>query len=355
VRTRLPRRLALATTGVVAVALLTPAAAAASPDVEEARQEVAQLGAEVEAASAEYAAVEARLHAQQNQVAAAEARVAAQATLVQMLQAQVVDLAVETYKSGGVDPQLSLLATGSTELSGASGMLGLLAERRAVTLTDVRDATRRAGTSPRRDEGRARGRLRRCRPTSPSAAPTSRPAWPAPRTSSRSPRPKRSGSSPARRPARPPRRREAAPAEGPPVPPSRSPPVSSGELATPSPGRQSPWGMRVHPVYGDRRHHSGMDIITGCGTPVVAAADGVVESADWEGSYGNILVLRHGVSSGGELSTAYAHLEEFVVKKGSVTRGQLIGYVGTTGLSTGCHLHFEVRIDGKDVDPAGFI
>ena len=115
VRTRLPRRLALLATGDRRVALLAPAAEAATPDVEEARTQVAQLGAEVEAASAEYAVVEARLAAQQNQVAAAEARVQSQATLVQMLEAQVVDLAVETYKSGGVDPQLSLLATGSTD------------------------------------------------------------------------------------------------------------------------------------------------------------------------------------------------------------------------------------------------
>jgi murein DD-endopeptidase MepM/ murein hydrolase activator NlpD len=354
VRTRLPRRLALAATGVVAVALLTPAAAAASPDVDEARQEVAQLGAEVEAASAEYAAVEARLHAQQNQVAAAEARVAAQAALVLMLEAQVVDLAVETYKSGGVDPQLSLLATGSTELSGASGMLGLLAERRAVTLEDVRDATAelerlRDATKVELEGAQAlQADLAQRRADIEARLAGAQDVLAVAEAEAQ----RQLAREEARKAAEASRSTRRASAAGAAV---ALPPVSSGELATPSPGRQSPWGMRVHPVYGDRRHHSGMDIITGCGTPVVAAADGVVESADWEGSYGNILVLRHGSSSGGELSTAYAHLEEFVVKKGSVTRGQLIGYVGTTGLSTGCHLHFEVRIDGKDVDPAGFI
>ena len=353
-RTRLPRRLALATTGVVAVALLTPAAAAASPDVEEARQEVAQLGAEVEAASAEYAAVEARLHAQQNQVAAAEARVAAQATLVQMLEAQVVDLAVETYKSGGVDPQLSLLATGSTELAGASGMLGLLAERRAVTLEDVRDATAelerlRDATKVELEDAQAlQADLAQRRADIEARLAGAQDVLAVAEAEAQRQLAREEARKAAEASRSSTRRTSAGAAVA-------LPPVSSGELATPSPGRQSPWGMRVHPVYSDRRHHSGMDIITGCGTPVAAAADGVVESADWEGSYGNILVLRHGASSGGELSTAYAHLEEFVVKKGSVTRGQLIGYVGTTGLSTGCHLHFEVRIDGKDVDPAGFI
>jgi len=142
-------------------------------------------------------------------------------------------------------------------------------------------------------------------------------------------------------------------------------PMSNGRLATPTPGRQAAYGWRIHPVYGVRKFHSGMDIITGCGTPVVAAADGVVDSASWDGSYGNIIVLRHGDSGGGDsgggesgggaMSTAYAHLDEFAVKSGQVSRGEVIGYVGTTGLSTGCHLHFEVRVDGQDVDPARFI
>ncbi|MFC6852065.1 M23 family metallopeptidase [Aquipuribacter hungaricus] len=137
--------------------------------------------------------------------------------------------------------------------------------------------------------------------------------------------------------------------------PVAAPPGSDGILVTPTPGRQSAYGWRIHPVYGVRKFHRGMDISVGCGTPVIAAADGVVQSAKWDGSYGNIIVVRHGPSPVGDLSTAYAHLSEYAVTSGPVTQGQVIGYVGTTGLSTGCHLHFEVRIDGQDVDPAGFI
>ncbi len=351
-RTRVPRCLALLATGAFSVSLLAPSAQAAqvAPDVEEAKQQVAQLGAEVEAASAEYAAVEARLVAQQNQVAAADARAASQAALVEQLREQVVELAVQTYKTGGVDPQLSLLATGGTGLADSSKMLGVLAERRAVRLADVRDAQvelerlredakaelqavealeadlaqRRADIEARLAGAQDVLAVAEAEAQRQLVLEEARRAAEASRTSGRT---------------------EAAPL----------PPVSSGQLATPTPGRQSAFGWRTHPVYGDRRFHKGMDIITGCGTPVVAAADGVVDSASWNGSYGNIIVLRHGASSGGEMSSAYAHLEEFVVTSGSVNRGQLIGYVGTTGLSTGCHLHFEVRIGGEAVDPARFI
>lgn len=355
-RTGLPRRLAMLSSGVVAAALLVPAgiaAAAAAPDVEGARQQVAQLGAEVETASAEYALVEARLVAQQNQVTAAEARVAAQAALVQMLEAQVVDLAVQTYKSGGVDPQLSLLASGSTALADSGSMLGLLAERRAVRLKDVRDAT----VELERLRDATRGELEGVQALQADldqrrADIEARLAGAQDVLAVAEAEVQRQAALEEARKAAEASRSSTGRSSGAEV---ALPPVSNGELATPTSGRQSPWGMRTHPVYGDRRHHSGMDIMTGCGTPVVAAADGVVESAGWNGSYGNILVVRHGESSRGELSTAYAHLEEFAVEDGVVSRGEVIGYVGTTGLSTGCHLHFEVRIDGEDVDPAGYI
>ncbi len=346
---RLPRHLALLVTGTVAVGLLAPAAQAGTTDVDEAREQVAQLGAEVEAASAEYAAVEARLSAQQNQVAAAQARVASQTTLVQMLESQVVDLAVQTYKSGGVDPQLSLLATGSTELSDTGSMLGLLTERRAVTLADVRQAEAELERLQQEEEAELvtvealrtdlasrradiEARLAGAQDVL-AVAQAEEERRVAVEEARRAAEASRSGRGSA----------AAAPAGG------------SGLLATPTPGRQATYGWRTHPVYGDRRFHSGMDIITGCGTPVVAAADGVVSSAGWNGSYGNIIVVDHGASAGGALSTAYAHLQEYVVSSGPVSQGEVIGYVGTTGLSTGCHLHFEVRVDGEDVDPARFI
>ena len=363
-RTRLPRRLALLATGVVVTALLAPAAQAAETeaDVETAKEQVAQLGAEVEAAAAEYTAVEARMGAQQNRVAAADARVASQATLVQMIEEQVVALAVQTYKSGGVDPQLSLLATGRTAAADSTNLLGMLAERRAVTLDDVRGAkdelqqlrdaaqaelegvqALQADLTQRRTdiEARLAGAqdvlaVAEVEAQRQIALEEARKAAEASRTRAEDAR--GAGAD------------DAASASD-----AVLPPMSSGQLTTPTPGRQAAYGWRIHPVYGVRKFHSGMDIITGCGTPVVAAADGVVDSARWDGSYGNIIVLRHGESGGGEMSTAYAHLDTFAVQSGPVTRGEVIGYVGTTGLSTGCHLHFEVRIDGEDVDPARFI
>ena len=371
---RLPRHLALLAAGVVMTTSLVPpavaaetmgpteatAATAASEDAQTAAEQVAQLGAEVEAAAAEYATVEARLVAQQNRVAAADARAASQATLVRLLGEQVVALAVQTYKSGSVDPQLSLLATGRIEAVSSTTLLGMLTARRAVTLKDVRSAEGEL----QQLQGTARTELEAVQAL--QADLTQRRADIEARLAGAKDVLAVAEAEAQRQILLEEARRAAVASRG------RSgvddgsrrsgsladlvlPPVGSGLLATPTPGRQAAYGWRIHPVYGIRKFHSGMDIITGCGTPVVAAADGVVESAAWEGSYGNIIVLRHGESSSGQMSTAYAHLDEFVVTSGPVSRGQVIGYVGTTGLSTGCHLHFEVRIDGQDVDPARFI
>ena len=374
---RLPRHLALLAVGVVVTASLVPpalaaetteptgvtAATAASQDVQTAAEQVAQLGAEVEAAAAEYATVEARLVAQQNRVAAADARSASQATLVRMLEQQVVALAVQTYKSGSVDPQLSLLATGRIEAVSSTTLLGMLTARRAVTLEDVRSAE----AELQQLQGTARTELEAVQAL--QADLTQRRADIEARLAgakdvlavAEAEAQRQILLEEARTAAEASRGRPGEDGVDGDSRPSGSlgdlvlPPVGSGLLATPTPGRQAAYGWRIHPVYGVRKFHSGMDIITGCGTPVVAAADGVVESATWEGSYGNIVVLRHGESTSGQMSTAYAHLADFVVTSGPVSRGQVIGYVGTTGLSTGCHLHFEVRIDGQDVDPAGFI
>jgi murein DD-endopeptidase MepM/ murein hydrolase activator NlpD len=98
--------------------------------------------------------------------------------------------------------------------------------------------------------------------------------------------------------------------------------------------------------------HEGIDIGVPTGTPVVAAAAGQVIHAGWLGGYGNLVVIDHG----GNLATAYGHQSSIAVSCGqSVSQGQVIGYVGSTGRSTGPHLHFEVRINGGAVDPYGYL
>lgn len=116
----------------------------------------------------------------------------------------------------------------------------------------------------------------------------------------------------------------------------------------------SEFGWRVHPIYGTRRLHAGIDFAAPCGTPVYAAAAGEVIMATPEsasGGYGNRLVIDHGLTRGVYLATTYNHLSRFVRTGGHVARGQLVAYSGTTGTSTGCHLHFETRQDGTPVNP----
>ncbi|MEI6427773.1 MAG: peptidoglycan DD-metalloendopeptidase family protein [Pseudanabaena sp. ELA607] len=116
----------------------------------------------------------------------------------------------------------------------------------------------------------------------------------------------------------------------------------------------SGFGWRVHPITGEQRLHKGIDIGAAMGSPILAASDGVVTEAGWtDGGYGNIVELKH---SDGTL-TLYAHTSRVLVKKGeTVKRGDLIAEVGSTGRSTGPHLHFEVQPDGKTaVDPMDFI
>lgn len=114
----------------------------------------------------------------------------------------------------------------------------------------------------------------------------------------------------------------------------------------------SGYGWRTHPIFGTRRFHSGVDIDGECGQPIWAGDKGSVVSAGWNGGYGQTIVIDHGDG----LSTLYAHQSGFAVSSGQrVSRAQTIGYVGTTGWSTGCHLHFEVRINGEPVDPMPYL
>jgi murein DD-endopeptidase MepM/ murein hydrolase activator NlpD len=123
----------------------------------------------------------------------------------------------------------------------------------------------------------------------------------------------------------------------------------SGLLAIPVNGRvTSPYGVRKHPISGVMKMHNGTDIGAPCGTPIRAAETGVVVSAGDAGGYGNQTVVNHGVISGQGVATSYNHQSEIGVGVGEqVARGQVIGWVGTTGYSTGCHLHFIVYVNGS--------
>ncbi len=127
-----------------------------------------------------------------------------------------------------------------------------------------------------------------------------------------------------------------------------------GFLSTPTadPYITSSYGMRFHPIFHVWRLHAGTDFRAYCGTPIMAAADGKVEWAKYVSGLGNQVMVYHGVLSGKVLYTSYNHLATFNVSAGqTVKRGDVVGYEGTTGTSTGCHLHFEVYVNGQTVDP----
>lgn len=110
----------------------------------------------------------------------------------------------------------------------------------------------------------------------------------------------------------------------------------------------SGFGMRYHPLLGENRFHSGIDLAVRAGTPVVATAGGRVMLAGWSGNYGILVAVNHG----GSVETRYAHLSAVAVRAGdTVVAGQVIGYVGSTGRSTGPHLHYETRIGGRPANP----
>jgi hypothetical protein len=112
------------------------------------------------------------------------------------------------------------------------------------------------------------------------------------------------------------------------------------------------FGMRKHPIHGDWRNHNGLDLTADMGTPVYATGDGIVIQAKYNGGYGNVIFLSHGYG----FESRYAHLSKFKVIPGQrVKRGELIGYVGNTGLSTNSHLHYEVLYNNKWINPIYFM
>jgi murein DD-endopeptidase MepM/ murein hydrolase activator NlpD len=125
-------------------------------------------------------------------------------------------------------------------------------------------------------------------------------------------------------------------------------PISNRDLTRTASG----WGLRIHPIYKIIRFHQGIDFTAPTGTEVYATGDGkVVEVKSMRRDYGNHIIIDHGYG----YTTVYAHLDRFNVKKGQVIkRGDIIGFVGSTGLSTAPHLHYEVKLNNRNVDPANY-
>lgn len=128
---------------------------------------------------------------------------------------------------------------------------------------------------------------------------------------------------------------------------------AAGRLVRPVPGAiSSGFGPRIHPIYGTRKMHQGVDMNGSLGDPIRAANGGTVILAGAKGGYGTTVMIDHG----GGMVTLYAHQSKLAVSTGDrVSAGEVIGYVGSTGLSTAPHLHFEVRINGTPVDPVKYL
>jgi murein DD-endopeptidase MepM/ murein hydrolase activator NlpD len=128
---------------------------------------------------------------------------------------------------------------------------------------------------------------------------------------------------------------------------------STGALMWPASGPiTSPFGWRIHPIFGTQQYHSGIDIGADYGDPIAAADSGVVIFSGWMGGYGKAVIIDHG----GGISTLYAHNSELLVSEGTrVQKGQTISRCGATGYATGPHLHFEVRENGTPVSPLGYL
>ncbi|MGI5979537.1 MAG: murein hydrolase activator EnvC family protein [Oscillospiraceae bacterium] len=128
----------------------------------------------------------------------------------------------------------------------------------------------------------------------------------------------------------------------------------TGQFTWPVPASRtisSSFGYRVHPIFGTTKYHSGIDISASSGSTIVAADSGTVLTATYSSSYGNYVVIGHGNGT----STLYAHMSKLGCSAGqTVTKGSTIGYVGSTGWSTGPHCHFEIRINGSLVNPASY-
>ena len=125
--------------------------------------------------------------------------------------------------------------------------------------------------------------------------------------------------------------------------------TESAGMGRPVDGRvTSNFGMRFHPLLHHSRFHKGMDVGAPAGSPIVAAADGRIAAAGWHGGYGQQVAIAHADG----LKTTYSHMSRIAARPGEIVRrGQVIGYVGSTGLSTGPHLHFEVLRNGRAIDP----
>ncbi|MBT8427752.1 MAG: M23 family metallopeptidase [Erythrobacter sp.] len=140
--------------------------------------------------------------------------------------------------------------------------------------------------------------------------------------------------------------------------PAAAPAIAAPQVSVPSrmpledARLTSDYGMRTHPVLKRRLGHKGVDLAAPTGTPIYATADGYVSKAQRWSSYGNFVSIEHGA----RIQTRYAHMSRIAVAPGTrVKKGELIGYVGSTGRSTGPHLHYEVRIDGEAVNPVPYM
>ena len=132
--------------------------------------------------------------------------------------------------------------------------------------------------------------------------------------------------------------------------------LATGALPTSMPVASSfmtsGFGMREHPLLGGWRAHTGIDLAAPTGSPIRATSDGLVSRADWFGGYGLFVSLEHG----GGVQTRYGHMARLNVQQGQqVRKGDVIGYVGSTGRSTGPHLHYEIRLGGRAINPAAAI
>ncbi len=136
---------------------------------------------------------------------------------------------------------------------------------------------------------------------------------------------------------------------------SSAPYTGTGKFCWPAPSYtriSSPYGWRNHPIFKTQKFHSGVDLAAPGGSNILAAESGTVKFAGWNGGYGNCLIIDHG----GGITTLYGHASKLCVSKGAyVTKGSVVAKVGTTGNSTGNHLHFEVLINGKTTDPMAYI
>ena len=114
--------------------------------------------------------------------------------------------------------------------------------------------------------------------------------------------------------------------------------------------------MRRHPITGVYKLHDGTDFSAGCGTPIRAAAAGTIIEQYYNAGYGNRVILNNGIKRGASVVTTYNHLSRYAKGRGAhVSRGEVIGYVGSTGYSTGCHLHFMVIANGRTTNPMGWL